>query len=423
MHPTFQPRPRLPWSTGWRLLTLAAVVLWCGCTASRSPQPALASGAGGRSATLSGVRPSSSGTTTQVVITGSGPMQPLVQRLSQPDRLLIELPYTRLPVPWHQDAITVGDGRLKTIQTTHNPQTGVSMTLLLNTIRDYRVGVQSAPHRVIVELFGAETAVRPPRKTRLAGTGGHKRVARGKAPAMAPRHTPQLPAGQGPLIVIDPGHGGHDPGTQGVAGVLEKTVVLQIAHALRQRIREEMPHYRVMLTRNRDVFIPLGERARMANAAKARVFISIHANSSPNHEASGLEVWYLSFAASARAKQLAARENMLSEQQQSVLERILRDMQETDRINQSAVLAQTTHKATVEYLATHYPGLTPRRVEGAPFAVLHRTQMPSILVETGFLSNAAEEARLRTPQYQRLLVEGIVRGLQQFLHSAVVAMR
>ena len=423
MHPIAQSRTRVPWSIAWRLLTLVAVLLWCGCTAARRPPPALASGAGGRSTTLSGVRPSSSGATTQVVITGSGPMQPLVQRLSQPDRLLIELPYTRLPAPWNQGAITVGDGRLKTMQTTHNPQTGVSVVLTVNAIRDYRVGVQSAPHRVIVELFGAETAVRPRRKAHLAGTGGKKSVARGKATAAAPRHTPQPPPGQGPLIVIDPGHGGHDPGTQGVAGVVEKTVVLQIAHALRQRIREEMPHYRVMLTRNRDVFIPLGERARMANVAKARVFISIHANSSPNREASGLEVWYLSFAASARAKQIAARENMLSGQQQSVLERILRDMQETDHINQSAVLAQTTHKATVEHLATRYPGLTPRGVEGAPFAVLHRTQMPSILIETGFLSNAEEEARLRTPQYQRLLVEGIVRGLHQFLHSAVVAMR
>jgi N-acetylmuramoyl-L-alanine amidase len=122
-----------------------------------------------------------------------------------------------------------------------------------------------------------------------------------------------------PIICLDPGHGGHDPGALGPTGLEEKTVVLQVAKELRQLIQQEMPQYRVVLTRDQDVFVPLAERARMANEQQAQVFISIHANSSAHRQASGIETWYLSFAASARAKKIAARENMMSEQQLSIL--------------------------------------------------------------------------------------------------------
>jgi N-acetylmuramoyl-L-alanine amidase len=224
-----------------------------------------------------------------------------------------------------------------------------------------------------------------------------------------------------PVICIDPGHGGHDPGALGPAGIEEKTVVLQVAKELRQLIRQKMPQYRVVLTRDQDVFVPLLERTRIANEQQAHVFISIHTNSSPRPEASGIETWYLSFAASARAKKIAARENMMSEQQLSTLELILRDLHETDRINQSAVLAQSMQKALAEHIEAHYPDVIPRGVEGAPFVVLHRTTMPSVLVETAFISNPQEEARLRTTQYQRALAKGMLWGLWQFLETTVVA--
>jgi N-acetylmuramoyl-L-alanine amidase len=224
-----------------------------------------------------------------------------------------------------------------------------------------------------------------------------------------------------PVICIDPGHGGHEPGALGPTGIEEKIVVLQVAKELRQLIQQEMPQYRVALTRDQDLFVPLLERARIANEQQAYVFISIHTNSSPHREASGIETWYLRFAARARAKKIAARENMLSEQQLSTLELILRDRHETDRINQSAVLAQSTQNALAEYMEAHYPGVIPRGVEGAPFVVLYRTTMPSILVEAAFISNPQEEARLRTTRYQRALAKGMLWGLRQFLQTTVVA--
>jgi len=283
----------------------------------------------------------------------------------------------------------------------------VQITLLLREIRHYRLAVQSAPHRLTVELLGAMPTGHTSAHTVKPGVS---RVTLAPSAALAP------------IIFIDPGHGGHDPGAIGPSGLAEKTVVLHVAKELRQLIQQEMPQYRVALTREHDVFVSLAERASMANAQRAQVFISIHTNSSPHREASGVETWYLSFAASARAKKIAARENMMSEQQLSTLELILRDMHETDRINQSAVLALSTQQALAEHLAAHYAGVIQRGVEGAPFAVLHRTMMPSVLVETAFISNPHEEARLRTRQYQRALAQGILQGLRQFLQTAIVAM-
>jgi len=365
---------------------------------------------------LDDIRAASRPDTTQVIITVSGPVQPLVQRLSQPDRLTIDLPETRLSPQWNQYSVPVSDGRLQTIQITQSHPKKVQVTLTLQAIQDYRIAVQSAPHRITVKLLRAVTTV--PARARTARKS-------------APRASPAEPSAQAalsprahrmPLICIDPGHGGHDPGAIGPTGLAEKTVVLQVAKELRQLIQQEMPQYRVVLTREQDVFVPLAERARMANERQAQVFISIHANSSAHREASGIETWYLSFAASARAKKIAARENKMSEQQLSTRELILRDLHETDRINQSAVWAQSTQSALVEHMAAHYPGVMPRSVEGAPFAVLHRTTMPSILVETAFISNPQEEARLRTPQYQRALAQGMLQGLRQFLQTTAVAL-
>jgi N-acetylmuramoyl-L-alanine amidase len=343
-------------------------------------------------------------------------VQPQVQRLSPPDRVVIDLPETRLPPQWNQYNVPVSDGRLLMIQVTQSQLKRVQVTLALQAVQDYRIAVQEAPHRIMVELLGAMTTVPPSARTAQQSTPRASPGEPSAQAAVAPR------AHRKPIICIDPGHGGHDPGALGPTGLAEKTVVLQVAKELQQLIQQEMPQYRAVLTRDQDVFVPLAERARMANEQQAYVFISIHANSSQHHEASGIETWYLSFAASARAKKIAARENMMSEQQLSTLELILRDLRETDRINQSAVLAQSTQSALAEHMAAHYPGVVPRGVEGAPFAVLHRTTMPSVLVETAFISNPQEEARLRTAQYQRALARGMLRGLRQFLQTTVMAM-
>ena len=415
MHTASQTHSRGKRRGWWVFAAVGMLVLLFGCTVpvktrrayAPPARPAPVALAAPATYALEDIRPTSTPDATRVIITVSGPVQPLVQRLSPPDRLEIALPQTQLAQPWRQWNVSVADGRLQTMQVTQSQLNRVQITLVLQNIRDYRVVVQSAPYRVMVELLGA---------TPTAHTSA-RAVQKSTARTTTAQSSPVAP-----VIFIDPGHGGHDPGAIGPTGLEEKTVVLQVAQELRQLMRHEMPQYRVLLTREQDVFVPLAERARMANEQQAVVFISIHTNSSPNREANGIETWYLSFAASARAKKIAARENMMSEQQLSTLELILRDIYETDRINQSAVLALSTQKALAEHLAAQYPGVIPRGVEGAPFAVLHRTRMPSVLVETAFISNPQEEARLRTPRYQRLLAQGILQGLRHFLQSAIVAM-
>jgi N-acetylmuramoyl-L-alanine amidase len=407
----------------WFFPVLMLVLILCGCTASRRTRQVFAPARRpapvapvATTYTLEDIRSAALRDTTQVIIMMSGPVQPLVQSLSQPDRLAIDLPETQLPPQWNRHTIPVSDGRLQTIQVRQSEANRVQLTLALEAIQDYRITVQSAPDRVIVELLGTATAIPSGARTVQKGPMQVNGAASSPQAALSPR------AHLAPIIFIDPGHGGHDPGALGPTGLEEKTVVLQVAKELRQLIQREMPQYRAILTRDQDVFVPLAERARMANEQQAQVFISIHANSSPHREASGIETWYLSFAASARAKKIAARENMMSETQFSILELILRDMHETDRINQSAILARSAQNALAEHMAAHYPGVMPRGVEGAPFAVLHRTTMPSVLVEIAFISNPQEEAYLRTPQYQRALARGILQGLRRFLQTTVVAM-
>jgi N-acetylmuramoyl-L-alanine amidase len=203
--------------------------------------------------------------------------------------------------------------------------------------------------------------------------------------------------------------------------VAEKTVVLQIAKELRHMIRQALPQARVLLTREHDVFIPLKKRAAVANTVKADLFLSIHANSSPQHHASGIETWYLSFAANERAKQMAARENQTAEVKHSEIDRILRDLRETDRINESAAFAGAMQASLVKHLGARYDGVLDRGTDGAPFVVLLHTAMPSILVEVAFISNRREAERLQNPTYQEALAQGIFRGVRQYLNSTALA--
>ena len=332
-----------------------------------------------------------------------------IGRLSRPSRLFIDLPKTRLAQDWERQSMPVNDGRLSTVRITQQQPEQVRIVLELLTDGDYFIYTLSNPYRIVVDLRGEKVASRPP-----AGTSP-------PPPSTPPLAALRSAAGRPLTIVVDPGHGGKDPGAIGPGGLMEKTVVLQVAQALRQIIRDALPSSRVILTRETDVFVPLKQRTDMANKHQAALFISIHANSSPNPESSGIETWYLSFAANDRAKKIAARENQMAEPQLSILEVILRDLQQTDRINQSAVLAGMAQAAVTRQLAGQYDGIIDRGVDGAPFVVLLHTSMPSILVEISFVSNPRDEKRLGDPAYQRSLASGIFSGLHKYLQTAVVA--
>jgi N-acetylmuramoyl-L-alanine amidase len=343
-------------------------------------------------------------TETQVIIELDGAVSYQIGRLSTPSRLYIDLPNTFLPPDWHQRKVKIADGRVQAIRIALNRPRQVRIVLDMQTFEEYLIYAQPHPYRITVVLRGKPAAA--DRHT--------------KAPQSPPRDLPASPAAR-PTIVIDPGHGGKDPGAIGRGGLQEKTVVLRVAKELRQIMRQALPYYRIVMTRKRDVFVPLRQRAEIANKYPAQLFVSLHVNASRKRAAHGIETWYLSFAASERAKRRAARENQMSEAQLSDLEIILRDMHETDRINQSATLASVTQKHLVTHMARRYRGIPDRGVEGAPFIVLLHTSMPSVLVELAFISNPHEERRLRSRTYQRTLAEGIFRGIRRFLRTSVAA--
>ena len=345
---------------------------------------------------------------THVVIEVDGIVPYEIGRLAQPHRLLIDLPRTRLPQDWDRHSMQVADGRLSTIRIVQHQVDQVRIVLDLQTDGDYFIFTLHNPYRIVVELQGRKVAPGPPGKSPKA-LASPPRVA---APSTSTR----------PLtLVIDPGHGGKDPGAIGPAGLMEKTVTLQIAKALQQVIQKALPQARVILTRDTDVFVPLKQRAEMANKHAAQLFISVHANSSTNQEASGIETWYLSFAANERAKKTAARENQMQESQVSALDSILRDLRQTDRINQSSMLAGLAQTSLAQHMTEQYDGIIDRGVDGAPFVVLLHTSMPSILVEVSFMSNPRDEKRLKNPAYQRSLAQGIFHGLHKYLQTTMVA--
>jgi len=265
----------------------------------------------------------------------------------------------------------------------------VRVVLDLRQVKHYDIFTLRKPYRVVVDLRSAA----------------------------APE--PSAPVANRLTIVIDPGHGGKDPGAIGPGGIQEKTVVLKVAKALGSLIRKELPHAKVVFTRDEDTFVSLDQRAAIANKQRADVFLSIHANASHRRQVRGIETWYLSFAAqSERAQLVAARENNMSSRQLSELERILRDLHETDRTNQSALLAGMTQTALVDHMTARKLHAPNRGVDGAPFMVLLRTDMPSVLIEVGFLSNSTEAKQLRQRPYQDALAQGIFRGLQKFIRTS-----
>jgi N-acetylmuramoyl-L-alanine amidase len=219
-------------------------------------------------------------------------------------------------------------------------------------------------------------------------------------------------------VVIDPGHGGKDYGAPGyLKGVHEKNVVLQIAKRLAKKIKTELG-LEVILTRNSDRSLTLEERTAFANTKSADLFISIHTNASRDRRAYGLETYFLNLATDEEAIRVAAMENATSTKNISDLQKILFDLMQNAKINESSRLAAFVQSAMVGHLRDkRYTRVKSKGVKQAPFYVLLGAQMPSILIETSFISNPRECKRLVNPQYQDRIAEGIVKGIRNYIKA------
>jgi N-acetylmuramoyl-L-alanine amidase len=214
-------------------------------------------------------------------------------------------------------------------------------------------------------------------------------------------------------IVIDPGHGGHDSGTLGVDGIEEKDVVLDVALRLGKLLHDRLGT-EVVYTRSDDTFIPLETRTAIANKAQADLFLSIHANSSPDATARGVETYYLNFTSDANALGVAARENADSGQSVHQLSDLVKKIALKDKIDESREFAADVEGSLYSGLARGNPGLKNRGVKKAPFVVLIGANMPSVLAEISFVSNPQDAAKLRQPEYRQRVAESLYAGVAKY---------
>jgi N-acetylmuramoyl-L-alanine amidase len=214
-------------------------------------------------------------------------------------------------------------------------------------------------------------------------------------------------------IVIDAGHGGHDSGTIGVDGIEEKDVVLDVALRLGKLLQDRLGS-EIIFTRSDDTFIPLETRTAIANKAQADLFLSIHANSSPDASARGVETYYLNFTSSPDALETAARENAVSDQSIHQLSDLVKKIALKDKIEESREFANDVEASLYSGLQRGNAGLKDRGVKKAPFVVLIGANMPSILAEISFVTNEKDAKQLQAAEYRERVAESLYKGVAKY---------
>jgi N-acetylmuramoyl-L-alanine amidase len=329
--------------------------------------------------------------------------------LKKPQRLYVDLSQSRLGKNIRK-SIPIHDDLLLDARAGQYTSDSVRVVVDIKSFETYKIFSLKDPFRIVIDVWGTRSESDPkvPRPSDTVSKGGKL------PPGSLAR---QLALGVR-RIVIDPGHGGKDYGAPGyLKGVHEKNVVLQIARKLAKKIKAELG-LEVIMTRNGDRFLTLEERTAFANTKNADLFISIHTNASRDRRAYGIETYFLNLATDEEAIRVAAMENATSTKNISDLQKILYDLMQNAKINESSRLAAYVQSSTTAHLKNkRYSRIKSKGVKQAPFYVLLGAQMPSILVETAFISNARECKRLVNPRFQQRLVEGIVEGIRRYIKA------
>ncbi len=355
---------------------------------------------------VKGVRHWSGEDYSRVVVDLSGKVQYrdhiLKAHQGRPPRVYVDLRPARLS-PYLKPEVSIQDGLLSRVRLGQYKNDTVRVVLDLKSLTSYRTFYLGSPPRLVIDLIGEEkprSPLKPPAQGRysLAQQLGLK-IRR---------------------IVIDPGHGGKDPGALGLYGLKEKHLTLKVSRYLAQELQKTLG-CEVLLTRDRDTFIPLIKRPAIANLKRADLFVSIHVNASPNRRTRGIETYYLNFTTDPEAMRVAAMENAVSNQSLSELQSILKKILRNTKIEESRRLAQAVQKALVKRLSRRWRGVKDLGVKKAPFLVLVGTRMPAILVEISFITNPTEARRLRDERYLREIARGIAEGLKAYVNQMKVA--
>ncbi|MBU4119151.1 MAG: N-acetylmuramoyl-L-alanine amidase [Proteobacteria bacterium] len=392
---------------------------------SDPPQQVLSPQKSGHQATVLPIRHWSNSRYTRLVVETTGPVTFKHQVLSgdkaSQRRIYIDLHNSRLS-PDTVRSIPIDDGLLRRVRNAQFDPKTVRVVLDTQTnISDYKVFTLADPFRVVIDVMSSDGAAAE--KTGKAGT---KETIAGKGKKGGNANKGEPSTQTRPLvmgikrIVIDPGHGGKDPGTCSPNGLKEKDIVLDVALRVAKILKEKIG-CEVILTRDRDVFIPLEERTAIANAKEADLFLSIHVNAAPNHDAKGIETYVLDLTNNKDAMRLAALENATSAKQISDLQSILLDLMQNSKINESLKLAGLVQEEMVSGLNKKFSDVSNLGVKKAPFVVLIGAQMPAILTEIAFLSNPEEEKRLKNTAYLTEVANHISSGVAQYVESMSLA--
>jgi N-acetylmuramoyl-L-alanine amidase len=325
------------------------------------------------------------------------------QRTANPSRVVIALPNAWLSQPAQTKAM---DGTIPSpFRVTQLPSHAVAVSLPTASFRAYKHFTLSHPPRLVIDVTPsiAQVPAYP--------LDPHKVPQRSTSPALQP----VTPRAKGyTTIVIDPGHGGKDPGARGIRKTEEKDITLKVGLQLRELLGKQSG-VRVLMTRDRDVFIELEDRAKFANSHEADLFVSIHVNSHPSRTVKGIEIYHFGEAKDQRALEVAARENGTPISNTGVgWEYLVADLLTTKKIEESLELAWNAKEAMVSQMNGQYV-VTDHGVKTAPFYVLRFTSMPSILAEIAYISNSDEEDLLRRPAFVRDVAQSLYHGIVSFL--------
>jgi N-acetylmuramoyl-L-alanine amidase len=389
-------------------------------------------------------------------------------RIASPERIYFDLYKAQVGPKLPRKPVDVQGGMLKAIRIAQNKPDTVRLVLDVDGAKDYSAFLVAKPYRLVIDLrsrpstAGAEvaSAAKPGDahgamdkpvaaetvSVKASDPSPEKESAKSiskaalKESKVHPKATLKESAGVEPppvpepnrdgersltralglkinRIVIDAGHGGHDTGTIGPHGLLEKDVCLDVALRLGNLIEQKLPGADVIYTRKDDTFVPLEERTQIANDAKADLFISIHANSSEDRSARGVETYYLNFATSAEAMEVAARENAESQESMHDLQDLIKKIARNDKIEESKDLAEDIQESLAGRLQLVSRRERNRGVKKAPFVVLIGANMPSVLAEISFLSNPYDENLLRRASQRQRIADGLYRGIASYLAS------
>ena len=334
--------------------------------------------------------------------------------LNKPPRLYVDLSRSTI-TDRLQTSIPINDDLLSCARAAQYTPDSVRVVVDIKSFDTFNVFALRDPFRIVIDIWGKngspDTAGRPAEDPRYGNAEKPADIVRRGALAR------QLALGVR-RIVVDPGHGGRDFGAPGaIRGVYEKDVVLAISKRVAAKIRGDLG-VEVILTRTADRYLTLEERTAFANTRRADLFVSIHSNASRDHRAYGIETYFLNLATDDESIRVAAMENATSTKTINDLHSILNSLLKNAKVSESKHLAELVQNSMVVHLNRRgYARIKDKGVKQAPFYVLLGARMPSILVETSFISNREECRRLVTPAYQNHLAESIVQGLRTYIHA------